>query len=43
MKTETIMLNKERNVTLTAYLLDVNGEFSNIPKRPAVLVLPGGG
>lgn len=43
MKTETIMLNKERNVTLTAYLLDVKGEFSNIPKRPAVLVLPGGG
>ena len=28
---------------LTAYLLDVGGGFGNIPKRPAVLVLPGGG
>lgn len=43
MKTEKITLNAERNVTLTAYLLDVGGEFGNIPKRPAVLVLPGGG
>lgn len=43
MRNETIVLNKERNVTLTAYLLEVNGEFSNIPKRPAILVLPGGG
>ncbi|MDO4340210.1 MAG: alpha/beta hydrolase [Eubacteriales bacterium] len=43
MKTETIILNKERNVTLTSYLLEVNGEFKNIHKRPAVFVLPGGG
>jgi len=43
MKTETITLNAERNVTLTACLLDVGGEFGNIPRRPAVLVLPGGG
>lgn len=43
MKSKTIILNKERNVTLTAYLLEVGGEFSNIPKRPAILVLPGGG
>lgn len=43
MKTEQIILSKERNVTLTAYLQDVGGEFPNIPKRPAILVLPGGG
>lgn len=43
MKTETILLNEERNVTLTAYLQEVGGEFGNIPKRPAILVLPGGG
>lgn len=43
MKAETIVLNKERNVTLKSYLLEVNGEFKNIHKRPAVLVLPGGG
>lgn len=38
-----MVLNEERNVTLTAYLQAVNGEFANIPKRPAILVLPGGG
>ena len=43
MRIEQIVLNAERNVTLTAYLLDVGGEFGNIPRRPAVLVLPGGG
>lgn len=43
MKAETIVLNKARNVTLTAYVQEVGGEFRNIPKRPAVLVLPGGG
>lgn len=43
MKSEKIVLNKERNVTLTTYLQEVGGEFRNIPKRPAVLVLPGGG
>lgn len=43
MKTELIVLNQERNVNLTAYLLDVGGEFRNIPKRPAMLILPGGG
>lgn len=43
MKVEQVVLNTGRNVTLTAYLLDVGGEFSNIPRRPAVLVLPGGG
>lgn len=43
MRIEQLVLNASRNVTLTAYLLDVWGEFGNIPKRPAVLVLPGGG
>lgn len=43
MKQELFTLNAKRNVTLTSYLLDVGGEFSYIPKRPAILVLPGGG
>lgn len=38
-----IVLNEQRNVTLTAFLQDVGGEFRHITKRPAVLVLPGGG
>lgn len=43
MITEIITLNEERNVTLTAFLQKVGGEFPNITKRPAILVLPGGG
>lgn len=43
MKTETILLNKERNVTLTAYLLDCGEGYNGVSRRPAVLVLPGGG
>ena len=43
MKTEIITLSKERNVTLTAYIQNVKGEFRNISKRPAILILPGGG
>ena len=43
MKTEFITLNKERNVTLTAYIQPVGGKFTNITKRPAILILPGGG
>lgn len=43
MRVEKVMLNDEREVSLTAYLLDVEGEFRNIRKRPAVLILPGGG
>lgn len=43
MRIETIVLNEERKVTLTAYIQDVGGEFSNIVRRPAILVLPGGG
>lgn len=43
MNVEKIIMNEERNVTLTAYLQPVSGEFPNIAKRPAILVLPGGG
>lgn len=43
MKTEEICLNRERNVTLTVYHQPVGEEYANICKRPAVLILPGGG
>lgn len=43
MNKEVVMLNRERNVSLTAYLLEVGGEFRTIARRPLVLVLPGGG
>lgn len=43
MKMEQIVLNQDRNVTLTCYLQGVGGEFPNIVKRHAILVLPGGG
>ena len=42
MKQEIITLNAERNVTLTAYIQETEGEFL-FSKRPAILVLPGGG
>ena len=42
MKAEKIILNEERNVTLTAYLQETDGEFG-FSKRPAMLVIPGGG
>ena len=40
---ETIILNKERNVTLTVMAQEVGGEFRGVTARPAVLILPGGG
>lgn len=43
MKREVIALNKERNVTLTCYIQEVEGEFRKVSKRPAVVILPGGG
>lgn len=43
MQKEVIVLNEERNVTLTAYLEDVGGEYTSISKRPAILIFPGGG
>lgn len=42
MRQETIVLNETRNVTLTAYLQEADGEFL-FSKRPGMLVLPGGG
>jgi Esterase/lipase len=42
MKTERIILSEDRNVTLMAYIQDVEGEFG-FSKRPAIIVLPGGG
>lgn len=42
MKSETIVLNEERNVTLTVYTQEVEGEFG-FGRRPAMLILPGGG
>jgi len=43
MRIETITLNETRKVTLTAFLQGTGGEFKNIMKRPAMLILPGGG
>lgn len=43
METKRIVLNEARNVSLTAYLQPVGGEFNGIGERPAVLVIPGGG
>lgn len=44
METQTIQLNQfNSEVTLTAYLEPCGGKFDYIEKRPAVLILPGGG
>lgn len=43
MKTQTLVLNQERNVTLTIYLQEVEKKYLRIEKRPAALILPGGG
>ncbi len=42
MLAEKIILNKERNVTLQAYLHEASDEFG-FANRPAMIVLPGGG
>ena len=42
MRAEKIVLSEKRNVTLMVYTQDVEGEFG-FTKRPAMLVLPGGG
>ncbi len=42
MRMECISINAERNVTLTAYIQEVEGEFL-FSKRPAILIMPGGG
>lgn len=41
-KIEKIVLNEQRDVSLTAYIQDVGGSFG-FTKRPGMLVLPGGG
>ncbi len=43
MKIESMVLNEARNVTLTAYIQSAGGEFGGITRRPAVLIIPGGG
>lgn len=43
MKTLELSVNSRENVSLTVYLQDVGNEFRNIKKRPAVLIIPGGG
>ena len=42
MTAEKIVLNQEREVSLTAYIQEVDGEFG-FSKRPAMVVIPGGG
>ena len=42
MRNIEIKINEERNVRLTAYIQEAGGEFL-FSKRPAILVLPGGG
>ncbi len=43
MKTVRITLNEERNCTLEGYIQPVGGEYWGMTKRPALIVLPGGG
>ena len=42
MKIITEYFNEDKNVSLTAYLLDSSREMPNMNNRPAVLVIPGG-
>ncbi|MBQ8623476.1 MAG: alpha/beta hydrolase [Oscillospiraceae bacterium] len=43
MQTLNLTLNEERNVTLTAYIQQVSPEDWGMTKRPAIIILPGGG
>ena len=43
METIKLILSEERNVSLTAYIQPVGGEFWKMTKRPAIVILPGGG
>lgn len=43
MLSEKINLTENPDVTLTTYILDSSKEMPNMAKRPAVLVIPGGG
>ena len=42
MRSEIIVMNEARNVSLTCYIQDVGGEYF-FTKRPAMIVIPGGG
>lgn len=42
MEIQEIILDAERNAKLTAIIQDTGGEYGNITKRPAVIVMPGG-
>lgn len=43
MKVHELILNETRNVKFSAWIQDVGGEFGKLDKRPAILILPGGG
>ena len=43
MQNKTITINAERNVPLTCYLQGTGEGFGHLTKRPAVLIMPGGG
>ncbi len=43
MEVLNITLNEERNVRLTAYIQSIGGEYWGMEKRPAMIILPGGG
>lgn len=43
MNTYTFTLSEERNVTLTCYIHNPSREYANVAKRPAMVILPGGG
>lgn len=38
-----LTLNSDRNVTLTAYIQPIGGEYWGMTLRPAMIILPGGG
>lgn len=42
MQMQEIILDAARNAKLTAWIQDVEGEYGNIKKRPAVIIMPGG-
>lgn len=43
MKFEHIILDEKCNVFLDAYIQETGGEYRSVTKRPAVIVIPGGG
>jgi acetyl esterase/lipase len=43
MRVFQIQLTEDQTVSLTCYIQDVSNEMKNVHKRPAMLVLPGGG